>query len=167
MTSKPKNAADDTIEGAKITEPPSALAPLHEPAFFRIWSASLLSNFGHLILGVGVAWEMTRLTDSPSMVALVQTAMMLPLMLVALPAGAIADMFDRRKIAMLGLSIAAFFGISLSLLAYFELTSPWVLLTFCFLIGTGIAIFAPRLAVFYWRASHKQRPARSDCTQYY
>ena len=68
--------------------------------FRRIWTASLFSNFGQLILGVGAAWEMTRLTTSASMVALVQTAMMLPLMLVALPAGAVADMFDRRKMAL-------------------------------------------------------------------
>ena len=49
---------------------------------------------------------MTRLSSSPSMVALVQTAMMLPLMLVALPAGAVADMFDRRKIALAGLGFS-------------------------------------------------------------
>ncbi|MFA7554647.1 MAG: MFS transporter [Spongiibacteraceae bacterium] len=126
----------------------NALSPLREPVFLRIWSASLLSNFGQLILGVGVAWEMTRLTTSPSMVALVQTAMMLPLMLVALPAGAIADMFDRRKVAMFGLSIAACFGSMLSALAFFELTSPWVLLLFCSLIGSGVALFAPA-----WQAS--------------
>jgi predicted MFS family arabinose efflux permease len=121
----------------------AALAPLREPVFFRIWSASFLSNFGQLILGVGVAWEMTRLTTSPSMVALVQTAMMLPLMVVALPAGAIADMFDRRKVAMLGLGIAACFGSALSALAYFEMTTPWLLLGFCSLIGTGVALYNP------------------------
>ena len=77
-----------------------AFAPLRERTFRTIWSASVVSNFGQLILVVGAAWEMTRLSSSPSMVALVQTAMMLPLMLVALPAGAIADMLDRRKIAL-------------------------------------------------------------------
>lgn len=121
----------------------AALAPLREPAFLRIWAASILSNFGQLILGVGVAWEMTRLTSVPGMVALVQTAMMLPLMLVALPAGAIADMFDRRKVAILGLAIAAFFGSALSALAFFELTTPWILLGFCSLIGTGVALYNP------------------------
>src|SRR3546814_16626059 len=80
----------------------SACAPLREKTCRNIWTASLLSNFGQLILGVGAAWEMTRLTPSASMVALVQSALMLPLMLVAVPAGAIADMFDRRKVAMTG-----------------------------------------------------------------
>ncbi|WP_373079942.1 MFS transporter [Zhongshania sp.] len=135
----PNNQTGDAPTSGKS----GALAPLREPVFFRIWTASFLANFGQLILGVGVAWEMTRLTSSASMVALVQTAMMLPLMLVALPAGAIADMFDRRKVAMLGLAIAAFFGSILSGLAFFELTSPWILLLFCSLIGTGVALYAP------------------------
>ena len=56
--------------------------PLREGTFRAIWPTSVLSNFGQLIQGVGAAWEMTRLTTSPSMVALVQTALMLPLMLV-------------------------------------------------------------------------------------
>ncbi len=131
---------DDTLA---TKTPSSALEPLREPAYRRIWGASFLSNFGQLILGVGVAWEMTRLTDSPAMVALVQTALMLPLMLVALPAGAIADMFDRRKVAMTGLAIASGFGLTLSLLAYLQLTTPWLLLAFCSLIGSGYALYAP------------------------
>ena len=108
-----------------------AFAPLRDPVFRRIWSASVLSNFGQLILGVGAAWEMTRLTASASLVALVQTALMLPLMLVAVPAGAVADMFDRRRIAMTGLAFSACCGAILTGLAWAGLTSPWVLLAFC------------------------------------
>ncbi len=135
----------------------AALAPLREPAFFRIWAASILSNFGQLILGVGVAWEMTRLTSVPGMVALVQTAMMLPLMLVALPAGAFADTFDRKKVAMLGLCISAFFGSVLSVLAFLELTSPWLLLCFCSLIGTGVALYSPA-----WQSSIGEQVTPQD-----
>ena len=87
------------VEARRIWAP---LEPLRERVYRRIWSASVISNFGQLILGVGAAWEMTRLTSSADMVALVQTALMLPLMLVSVPAGAIADMFDRRKIALVG-----------------------------------------------------------------
>ncbi len=123
-------------------------APLRQRTFRTIWTASLLSNFGQLILGVGAAWEMTRLTSSPAMVASVQTAMMLPLMLVALPAGALADMFDQRKIAMTGLGIATIFAVILTLLAFLGLTSPWMLLIFCSLIGGGVALFSPA-----WQAS--------------
>jgi len=82
------------------------LAPLGVPVFRRIWSASLLSNFGILIQGVGAAWSMSRLTDDAMMVALVQTALMLPIMLFALPAGAISDMFDRRLVCIGALSFA-------------------------------------------------------------
>ncbi len=137
-----QNNRDPAGDGLTVHKS-GALAPLREPVFARIWAASIVANFGQLILGVGVAWEMTRLTSSASMVALVQTAMMLPLMLVALPAGAIADTFDRRKVAMLGLGIAALFGSILSALAFLELTSPWILLLFCSLIGTGVALYNP------------------------
>lgn len=126
----------------------AALEPLREPSFRMIWSASLPANFGHLILGVGAAWEMTRLTTSPDMVALVQTALMLPLMLVAVPAGAIADMFDRRKVALGGLAFAAASAAVLTALAGLGFASPWLLLAFCFLIGAGMALYGPA-----WQAS--------------
>ena len=125
-----------------------AFAPLVEPTFRRIWTASVLSNFGQLILGVGAAWEMTRLSSSPGMVALVQTAMMLPLMLVALPAGALADMFDRRKIALWGLAFSIMSSTILTVLAVMGMATPWLLLGFCVLIGAGVAIYSPA-----WQAS--------------
>ncbi len=125
-----------------------AFAPLREKTFRTIWTASLFSNFGQLILGVGAAWEMTRLSNSPSMVALVQTAMMVPLMLVALPAGAVADMFDRRKIALTGLAFSALSAALLTTLAFLDMTTPWMLLGFCVLIGGGVALYSPS-----WQAS--------------
>lgn len=136
--------ADDAVPSKRWT----AFEPLRERTFRRIWSASVLSNFGQLIQGVGAAWEMTRLTSSPSMVALVQTALMLPLMLVAVPAGAIADMFDRRKIALSGLTFATICAATLTTIALFGLTTPWVLLCFSSLIGVGVALYGPA-----WQAS--------------
>jgi MFS family permease len=129
-----------------------AFEPLREPVFRRIWSSSLLSNFGQLILGVGAAWEMTRLTEAADMVALVQTAMMLPLMLVAVPAGAVADMFDRRKVAMAGLAFSTLSATALTILSWAGLVGPWLLLGFCALIGTGVALFAPA-----WQASIREQ----------
>ena len=70
------------------------LSPLRHATFRRIWTASLLSNLGLLVMGVGAAWSMTQMTSSASMVALVQTALMMPVALISTPAGAIADMFD-------------------------------------------------------------------------
>ena len=126
-----------------LTRSWGALEPLRERAFRTIWSASIVANFGQLILGVGAAWEMTRLGTSAAMVALVQSALMLPLMIVAVPAGAIADMFDRRKIAIVGLGFAALSGAVLTTLAELGLTTPWVLLAFCSLIGAGVALYSP------------------------
>lgn len=126
--------------------------PLRERSFATIWSSSVLSNFGHLILGVGAAWEMTRLAKSPEMVALVQSALMLPLMLVAVPAGAAADMFDRRKVAMAGLGFATICAATLTTLSVLGLTTPWVLLAFCSLIGGGVALYGPA-----WQASVREQ----------
>ncbi|WP_324694692.1 MFS transporter [Novosphingobium aerophilum] len=132
-----------------------AFAPLREPTFRRIWTASLFSNFGQLFLGVGAAWEMTRLSNSPSMVALVQSAMMLPLVLVTLPAGAIADMFDRRRIAMTGLTFSALCAAVLAVIAFLGLVTPWLLLAFCALIGGGVALYSPS-----WQASIPEQVSR-------
>lgn len=123
-------------------------APLREATFRRIWSASLISNFGHLIFGVAAAWEMTRLTDSREMVALVQSALMLPLMLVSVPAGAVADMFDRRKIALTGLAFSIVSAAVLTTIALAGGVTPWLLLAFCVLIGGGVALYSPA-----WQAS--------------
>ncbi len=129
-----------------------AFEPLRERTFRAIWSASLLSNFGQLIQGVGAAWEMTRLTTSPGMVALVQTALMLPLMLVSVPAGALADMFDRRRIALTGLAFATLCACILTAIAWAGYATPWVLLCFTSLIGAGVALYGPA-----WQASIREQ----------
>ena len=143
MNEKARTIAD-TAPAGRFT----LLEPLRQRTYRTIWIASLFSNFGQLIQGVGAAWLMTRLSSSPQMVALVQTALMLPLMLVALPAGAVADMFDRRKVALAGLIFASLMAVGLTLLAGAGLLSPWTLLLFCFLIGAGVALFGPA-----WQAS--------------
>jgi MFS family permease len=125
-----------------------AFAPLRYRNFRNIWTASVVSHFGHLILGVGVAWEMTRLTDSPTMVALTQTALMLPYMLVALLAGAMADMFDRRRIALISLGFSIITSLTLSALAFSDIATPWMLLAFTVMIGCGVAFYSPS-----WQAS--------------
>ncbi len=126
----------------------SIVAPLRFAVFRRIWIAGLLSNLGLLIQGVGAAWQMTLMTSSADMVALVQTAGLMPTLLISIAAGAIADMHDRRIVALVGLSIALTAAATLSVLAYAGLLSPYVLLGFSFLIGTGMALFQPA-----WQAS--------------
>src|SRR5277367_259182 len=112
----------------------SLTAPLRHSVFRRIWLASLLSNLGLLIQGVGAAWAMTQMTSSADQVALVQTALMLPIMLISMPAGAIADMYDRRIVALVSLSIALSGATGLSVLAWLGLVTPPILLAFCFIV---------------------------------
>ena len=148
-----------------MTEPPNRpgfaadglRAPLRHPVFRRIWFASLLSNLGLLIQGVGAAWAMTQMATSADDVALVQTALMLPVMLISMPAGAIADMYDRRIVALVSLSISLSGATALSLLAGFHLITPQILLAFCFVVGSGMALFGPA-----WQSSvSEQVPAET------
>ncbi|QRM32987.1 MFS transporter [Microvirga sp. VF16] len=138
-----------TISGDGVT------APLRYPAFRRIWLASLLSNLGILIQGVGAAWAMTQITSSADKVALVQTALLLPVMLIALPAGAIADMHDRRIVALVALAIEICGATALTGLEWLGLTTPDLLLGLCFVVGSGMALMGPA-----WQASvSEQVPA--------
>src|SRR5215472_14274671 len=78
----------------------SALGPLHEPLFRTLWVAAVVSYTGTWMQNVGAAWLMSCLTMSPRMVGLVQAAGSIAVFLVVLPAGAIADMVDRRKLLL-------------------------------------------------------------------
>lgn len=118
-------------------------APLRHTSFRRIWLASLLSNLGILIQWVGASWTMTELTSSADKVALVLTALMLPVMLISMPAGAIADMYDRRIVALVALSIALCGATALTALDWLGLTTPNLLLTLCFVVGSGMALMGP------------------------
>ncbi|WP_314957280.1 MFS transporter [Bradyrhizobium cosmicum] len=118
-------------------------APFRHATFRRIWLASLLSNLGALIRGVGAAWAMMQMTSSADMVALVQTALMLPVMLISMPAGAIADMYDRRRIILYSLGIALTGATALTTLAWLDLVTPNLLLALCFLVGTAVALLDP------------------------
>jgi MFS family permease len=135
----------------------SITAPLRHSVFRRIWSAGLLSNLGLLIGGVGASWAMTQMTPSADKVALVQTAVLLPVMLIAMAAGAIADMHDRRVVGMVALAISLSGAIALTVLSWFNLMTPNILLALCFVIGTGMALFSPA-----WQSSvSEQVPAET------
>ncbi|WP_375779074.1 MFS transporter [Bradyrhizobium sp. ma5] len=118
-------------------------APLRHATFRRIWLASLVSNLGILIQGVGAAWAMTQMTSSADKVALVQTALLLPVMLISMPAGAIADMFDRRIVALISLGIAFAGATGLTVVAWLGLVTPNLLLALCFVVGSGMALMGP------------------------
>src|SRR6185503_5233412 len=127
---------------------PSALSPFKYPVFRSIWIASLLSNFGSLIQSVGASWMMHSIAPSPDMVALVQASVSLPIMLLSLVAGAMADNMDRRRVMLGAQSFMLCVSVALSVCAWKGLIGPWSLLLFTFSIGCGSAFFAPA-----WQAS--------------
>lgn len=132
-------------------------APLRYTTFRRIWLASLLSNFGVLIQGVGASWAMTQVTSSADKVALVQTALMLPVMLISMPAGALADVYERRTVILVSLWIALIGATALAVLDWLGLSTPNLLLALCFVIGTGMALMWPA-----WQSSvSEQVPAET------
>lgn len=88
------------------------------------------------------------MTGAADKVALVQTALMLPLMLLSPPAGAVADMYDRRKVALAGLGFALVASATLTTLSFAGLVTPGMLLGLTFLIGAGVAVYGPA-----WQAS--------------
>lgn len=132
--------------------PPGMLAPLSHPAFRWIWVASLFSNLGWLIQGVGAAWIMTQLTAKADLVAMVQTAQMGPTLLLALAAGAIADMYDRRKVALAAVAFNLVGAVVLAVLTFANLVTPAILLTCVALIGAGGAMMGPA-----WQASVREQ----------
>jgi MFS family permease len=122
---------------------PSALAPLEGPVFRGLWFAWLAANMTMWMNDVAAAWLMTTLTNSPVMVALVQTASTLPVFLLGLPSGALADIVDRRRYfagTQLWVCVTALLIASLALAG---LLTPSLLLLLTFLNGIGLAMRWP------------------------
>ena len=137
--------------------PTSALAPFRHETFRSVWIASLASNFGSLIQAVGAAWMMTAIARSSDMVALVQASTALPIMLFSLASGAVADLFDRRKVMLVAQGFMLAVSAALTACAWFGLLTPWLLLGFTFLIGCGTALNNPA-----WQASVGDMVPRAD-----
>ena len=125
---------------------PAALAPLKDPVFRGLWLAWLAANMTMWMNDVAAAWLMTSLTTSPVMVALVQTASTLPVFLLGLPSGALADILDRRRYfaaTQLWVSVNALVLAGLSLSG--QLTANMLLLL-TFSNGIGLAMRWPVFA---------------------
>ncbi len=122
---------------------PGALAPFESGVFRNVWFATLGSNLGSLIQGVGAAWMMTSISDSADLVALVQASTTLPIMLFSLVSGALADNFNRRSVMLVAQCFMLVVSVGLALAAYAGVMTPWLLLAFTFLIGCGTALHNP------------------------
>jgi MFS family permease len=121
----------------------SPWAPLGEPLFRSLWIASVISYTGTWMQNVGAGWLMTQLTMNPLMVGLVQAAGAVPVFLVILPAGALADMVDRRRFLLLTQGWMVLASATLGILTLTSCVGPWVLLLFTFLLGLGAVMNDP------------------------
>src|SRR6185295_6903630 len=121
----------------------SPWAPLRFPVFRALFIAQLASNVGTLMQSVGSAWLMGDLGASPFLIALVPTASMLPVLLVGIPGGALADIFDRRRLLIGGQVWMLVCAAVLAVMTFADAVNPASLLALTFGLGLGSALTFP------------------------
>lgn len=125
------------------TPAPGPWSPLSQPVFRSMWLAVLASNIGTWIHDVSAAWVIAETTGSPFMVAAVQAATTLPVVLLAVLAGTLADIVDRRKYLILVQLWMLMVAATLALLAHLDMLGPWTLIALTFALGIGAAMAMP------------------------
>src|SRR4051812_35870707 len=124
--------------------PPSgAFAVLRRPAFRYIWAASFLSNVGNWMEAVAQSWLVQRQTASPFLVQLLAAAEFIPVAILALPAGALADRYDRRKLLLAGQTVMMLFAAALAVLTHLGRATPGNIILLAFLEGAAWAAVMP------------------------
>ena len=140
--------------------PPRAVAfaaPFRHPAFAVIWTATLVSNVGGWMYSAACGWLMTSLNPDPFIVALVSAASSLPICLFAIPAGALADIFDKRKFLIVVESLTTAVSAVYAAMVGLGMATPGNLLLFTFLIGAAGALTVPA-----WQAVVPQLVPKDD-----
>ena len=125
------------------TPAPGPWSPLSQPVFRNMWLAVLAGNIGTWIHDVSAAWMIAETTGSPFMVAAVQSATTLPMLLLAVLAGTLADIVDRRKYLILAQLWMLMVAGTLATLAHLDLLGPWTLIALTFALGVGAAMAMP------------------------
>lgn len=121
----------------------AAWTPLKVAAFRTLWIALLASNIGTWMQMVGAQWLLIDEPNANTLVAVVQTSTFLPVLLLSLPAGAVADSFDRRQLLIVVQGYLLMTGIALSALTWAGQMQPALLLTLTFALGVGQALTLP------------------------
>lgn len=134
------------LSAATESNVPASLAPLLHPAFRMLWGVWLTANLCMWMNDVAAAWMMTSLTREPVWVALVQTASTLPVFLLGLPSGALADIVDRRRYFILTQFWVAAVAVAMSIVVLLDAMSPGLLLALTFANGIGLAMRWPVFA---------------------
>jgi len=130
-------------QGKDASSLASAWSPLRESVFRALWIATVVSNIGTWMQDVGESWLMTSLTTSPVLVALVETFGSLPVVLIALPAGALADIVDHRRLLLFMQGWMVVAAGAMGVLALMGQMTPTRLLSLTFLLGVGTAMSNP------------------------
>ncbi len=121
----------------------SSVAPLRHSRFRSLWIASVVSNVGSFLQAVAAGWLMLELTHSSLWVGLMAASATLPLLFLALPAGALADMIDRRRILIVSQLLMGSAAMGMAVLAFYDRITPGLLLTLGLVLGTGLALNLP------------------------
>ena len=150
--------ADSSNQSSSSDDSP--WAPLRNPTYRSFWIAALFSNLGTWMHEIGAGWLMTELDGSPQMVAAVRTAMATPIVLLAIPAGALADRVDRRRLLLATQVLMLVAAGSLATLTLMGAMSSWLLLFLTFLIGLGLTLHVPT-----WQASIPELVPRSQLSR--
>jgi len=135
----------------------SAWAPLRRPLFRSLWIASLVSNLGGWMQDTAGTWLMVSLTSSPLLIALMQTAASFPVLILGLPAGAIGDIVERRRLLIFWQSWMLVAVLILSVFTFAGMISPWALLMLTFLLNVGVAVNGPA-----WQAAVPELVPRAE-----
>src|SRR5215510_3306951 len=143
MPSRPASRMENPAPLQLSTVHHSALSPLREPLFRSLWIAAVISYTGSWMQAVATGWLMTSLTSSPMWVALVQAAVSLPVLVIALPAGALADIVDRRKFLLFTQASMVAASTILGVMTLTRTVTPQILLVFTFLLGVGAVMNDP------------------------
>ncbi|TWU51373.1 enterobactin exporter EntS [Rubripirellula reticaptiva] len=149
--------AELNSEAAAESIDPSPWAPLAVPVFRAFWFASIVSNLGTWIHEIGAGWLMTNLDSSPEMVSAVRVAMALPMMMLAIPAGVLADRVDRRKLLILTQWCMLATTSTLAALTLAGIVTAWSLLALTFVLGLGMV-----LHVLTWQSTIPELVPRSQ-----
>lgn len=136
------------------------LAPFGSPTYRMFWIASLFSNTGTWVHEIGAGWLMSTLDGSPQMVSAVRTAMALPMILLALPAGALSDRVDRRRLMLLVQCWLMLTATAIAVLTWMEWMTPGLLLILTVVMGIGTVLHVPT-----WQASIPEIVDRQHLTQ--
>ena len=150
----------DTKKDSGVPHSTGIGRPLRVPVFRNLLIADLVSDIGTFMQNVGAAWLMVSLHAGPGYVALIQTAASLPYFLLALPAGAAGDIFDRRRLILSTEAWMMGVALVLAVLTMKGLISPWLLLALTFALSAGDAFETPT-----WRAILPELVSKDDLPQ--